>query len=455
MASFLYLEGWTVTAVQPSSDTYVAEATYDLQPDACPKCGVVGELYRHGIKASEFRDAPVHGKQVIIQVQRRRYRCRACQATFLQPLPDMEEGRRMTVRCREYVAEQGLRRPFTQVADDLGLDEKTVRQICGERIERLNAEYKPRAPRVLGIDEVVLMSRACAVLTDSENGHVLDILDTRAKPVLAAWISHLPGRHRIEVVTIDMWRPYRELARALLPNAAVIVDKWHVLRMASEAMEKVRVASQRDLTPQARRLSKRGRTLLLARPHRLSPKGQLALDGWLANSPAVRAAHVAKEGFYSLWDIPARADAEKAYDAWKASLGPAEVKAFKPLLTAMGNWRDEVFAWWDHRVTNARTETLNGILKQVNRAGRGYSFEVLRARVIEMKGQPRAVEGQFRCDLCLGLYDLVMRETAHIIPIREGGQSSPDNQLQVCANCHRLHTRAWFTRHERSTLQSE
>lgn len=56
--------------------------------------------------------------------------------------------------------------------------------------------------------------------------------------------------------------------------------------------------------------------------------------------------------------------------------------AFAELLSAMKNWREPIFNYFDHRVTNAYTEAMNGLIKIANRAGRGYSFEVLRARML-------------------------------------------------------------------------
>jgi hypothetical protein len=59
---------------------------------------------------------------------------------------------------------------------------------------------------------------------------------------------------------------------------------------------------------------------------------------------------------------------------------------FKDLLTAMGNWRFEIFAYFDHRIINAHTEAMNGIAKLTNQIGRGYSFEVIRAKMIYGNG---------------------------------------------------------------------
>jgi hypothetical protein len=56
--------------------------------------------------------------------------------------------------------------------------------------------------------------------------------------------------------------------------------------------------------------------------------------------------------------------------------------SLKEITIAFKNWRNEIFNYWDHRITNAFTESLNGKIRELHRAGRGYSFEVLRARII-------------------------------------------------------------------------
>lgn len=116
---------------------YHIYATYDVTPESCAKCGVVGSLYKHGTKKQTFVDAPVHGKQTFIEVTRSRFRCRECGGTFMQPLPDMDDARRMTVRCRDYIAEQSVLKPNTHIAEDVGINEKVVRQIGKEHGETL------------------------------------------------------------------------------------------------------------------------------------------------------------------------------------------------------------------------------------------------------------------------------------------------------------------------------
>lgn len=194
MSNHFYPE-WTVLAVREvGDDVYEVDATYGVAPDSCLKCGVVGQLYKHGTKVIRYVDAPVHGRQTFVNVKRARYRCRECQATFMQPLPDMDDDRRMTVRCRAYIEKQCLLKPNTHVAEDVGVNEKVIRQIGKANADRLFEQHaeKLAAPRILGIDELGLGGQMRCIMVDIETSWPVDLLPTR-------WLNRIqlcPDCHR-------------------------------------------------------------------------------------------------------------------------------------------------------------------------------------------------------------------------------------------------------------------
>ena len=130
MTTYRYLPGWTVSRINSTPTELTAEGEYELEPGSCPRCQAFDQLTRYGWRISDFREAPVRGKRILIRAHRRRYQCLPCSLTFLQPLPDMQVGHRMTVRCRDYILNQSLLLPFTQIADVVGINEKVVRQVC-------------------------------------------------------------------------------------------------------------------------------------------------------------------------------------------------------------------------------------------------------------------------------------------------------------------------------------
>src|SRR6185437_10708275 len=132
----LFLENWTVTGNHRPRGHLVVSARYNIIPEACPKCGVVGRLYRHGSKKVAYRDAPAFGRRLVIEADVLRFRCRDCEKTSMQPLPDVDPRRQMTRRCVEWIEHEGIRRPYAQIAAEIEIDDKTVRDICNESFER-------------------------------------------------------------------------------------------------------------------------------------------------------------------------------------------------------------------------------------------------------------------------------------------------------------------------------
>src|SRR5690554_7301798 len=82
-------------------------------PSYCPTCGTVANLYKHGTKQQLFFDLPMHAKRVGIYVNRQRYKCRECNETFFENLPDMDVSRSVTNRLINWIQEASLDKTFT------------------------------------------------------------------------------------------------------------------------------------------------------------------------------------------------------------------------------------------------------------------------------------------------------------------------------------------------------
>lgn len=440
MTDILDLPDWTLLAKRHDDDEYELEAEYRLLPGACIKCGSVGRLYKHGTKDTTFRDSPIRGHPVRLLARVQRFRCRDCGETFLQPLGSIQEAMRMTERCAEYVKDQCLRDTFARIAEHVGCDEKTIRTLASEHILDMEANYRPELPRQLGMDETKIEGRQRCVITDIGKKRPIELLADRDKVTVAGWLARFPDRTGVEVVAIDMWRPYLDVAHVLFPGVPVVVDKFHVVRMANEALDRVRIRMGKKQPRLVRRGWMQSKSLLVQRNVNLSEKRRFNLDMWLANEPDVAAAYWCKEAFFNLYDLP-KAEAVAAFDAWPETV-PQYLRAdFRKLLTAARNWRTEILAYFDHPVTNAYTEALNGVAKVINRQGRGYTFEVLRARVLFGKGAATVKPiPELRCESCGGLFPKPTMQVDHIRPLFKGERGG--GTIMVCRTCNaRFHTK--------------
>nr|QIZ19205.1 ISL3 family transposase ISPpu12 [Escherichia coli]QVQ61312.1 hypothetical protein OBBJPEEJ_00197 [Escherichia sp.]UGK58050.1 hypothetical protein CDEEBMHL_00106 [Klebsiella pneumoniae] len=108
------------------------------------------------------------------------------------------------------------------------------------------------------------------------------------------------------------------------------------------------------------------------------------METWTGAFPQLLAAYEHKERFYGIWDATTRPQAEAALDEWIATIPKGQKEVWSDLVRAVGNWREEIMTYFetDMPVTNAYTESINRLAKDKNREGRGYSFEVMRARML-------------------------------------------------------------------------
>lgn len=380
----LALSGMQVTEARESDDLYVLKVESTEAMQVCPKCGVVGELIRFSKVQQEIRDTPIHGRHVRLLVQRQRYRCKACKATTLQPLYWIHEERRATRRLVQAIERDSLTMPNSHTAHKYGVDDKTIKNILDTLVERVEKEVTFETPEWLGIDEVHVVGRPRAVFTNIGQETLIEMLPDRNKPSIIAYLRTLKAS-KVKVVTMDMWRPYKDAVREALPHAVIAVDKFHVVRLANYAVEKVRKGYKAGLTAKERRRLRNDRYTLLKRRRDLDVFEAGEIERWSKEFPELIAAYEAKEMFYGIYDADTVQDAKRRYANWLASI-PEPLKAkdgpWYELVTAMKNWETEIFAYFQHRLTNAFTESMNRIIRDIDRSGRGYSFPALRAKVI-------------------------------------------------------------------------
>lgn len=350
----------------------------------CPHCHSM-KIQRWGTREILFKDLPMHGKRVGMYVRARRIRCDECGRTFQEPLPALAEKRLMTMRLIRWIGQQSLKRPFTSIADEVGLDEGTIRNIFRDYVNELEAQFEVETPTWLGIDEIHIGKPRC-VVANIESKTIVNILPDRNKKTVAGYLNALPQRKRVKYVTMDMWTPYRDAAGALLPQAKVIVDKFHVLRMANTAMEQIRKNLRASLPMRQRHGLMHDRVILLKRGHELTTQERFLLDNWCSLHPALGEAYRLKEQFFAVYDAPNKIEAARHYEEWESSIPQPQLAVFSPIITAWGNWHNEILRYFDHPITNAYAESLNNLIRVMNRIGRGYSFEALRAKILFTEG---------------------------------------------------------------------
>lgn len=388
--NMLHIAELNVLNVNETDIDYHISAEMASSPSYCPQCGCVANLQGYGGKEQLFMDTPAYGKRVGIHLHRKRYRCKECTRTFLEPLKFMDESRSMTNRLVKYIETQSLKRTFTSLSDEIGLDEKTIRNVFKDHARELEKHINFATPMWLGIDEAHLLHSYRCVIANVKEKTIVEMLRNRNKPTVIDYLKRLPNKDRVEIVCMDMWPTYRDSAKLALPHAKIVIDKFHVVKGANKALEKIRKEIRRTLTDEQRKTLMHDRFTLLRRKSKLKPFQLLKLESWTLNFPELGLAHRLKEEFFDIFDTSEdRYEAMSRYQEWKGQTPSSMKPYFAELNISLKNWEDEIFNYFDlpdKRATNAYTETLNGLIKIMNRNGRGYSFDVLRTKVLFTEG---------------------------------------------------------------------
>ena len=366
-------------------DTRVIEIVARKKPkvEYCPRCAAPSTS-TYDTRSTRLKDEPFRTFRVWLTVMKRRLWCKPCGKPFTEPLAWARKGFRHTERyaravmqaCERYVDLKRVRQVFK--CSGGWLYTALYRQLELERRKRLYPW-----PTKVGIDEHFFRRGKqgfrdfVTVIVDQKNHRLMEVVEGRTGAELEAALHGIPGRENVRTVAIDMSDPYRSFVRRFFPNAVIVADKFHVLRLLTPAINRHRKAITGD------KRTNPIRRLLLRNGRDLDATSRWALRTWLAEHPALRALYEAKERFASFYRIRSHEQAARVLTAFTDSLAQSDVPELQTFRGTLMKWRKEVLAYFRTRATNGMTEGFNGKAKLVKRRAYGYrSFTNYRLRLL-------------------------------------------------------------------------
>jgi transposase len=172
----------------------------------------------------------------------------------------------------------------------------------------------------------------------------------------------------IRLAVMDMWKPFRNATEAHAPHAAILYDKFHVLRHLNEAMDKVRKSEYKRLTNRAdRKYIKGQKYVLLSHRENLSPEKKQRLELLLAANKRLNTAYVLKEQFAQLWEYRREAWARKFFDEWRRSLRWQRLRPFEEFAELIERHWDGIAAYCrpENKVALGFVEGLNNKIRVI------------------------------------------------------------------------------------------
>ena len=386
MIDLLQLDGVSPVGQKNEKDhlLIIADSVVEA-PSVCPSCGST-LIYKHGNRLYQYADTPMRGQPVRVEIKIQRYRCKACGTVVTPEIPSLDDKRLATSRLVDYIRGRCFNTTFTQLAKETGLVINTVKAIAMDYAEWLENHSIRETPRLMGLDEVMVAGDYRAVIANLEMKTLFEIYEKRTLPKMRDFFKTLKDKDKVEWVAADMWETYKVVLNEQLPHARRVIDRFHVVRMASTALEKIRIDLQKSMTKGDRLLMKKGiRWALLKGQDNRSNKDWELIEHIRQNYPQLALAFDLKEEFSEIYECKSRTDGESAFESWEKAI-PSEFQyGFGEVAKTVERHHQDIFNYFDCPITNGYTEAMNGVMKVANRMGRGYSFEVIRAKMLFSK----------------------------------------------------------------------
>jgi len=377
-----------ITSVEIEAQRMTIHCRSCLGEALCPSCLKASKEVRKTYHR-RIRDLSITGRAVYLLMEVRQFHCFDCDRYFSERFSFVDLHRSYTKRYEDYIYFRCQGATIRQVSlqEDLLWDVVNAIFLRKAKKDLSFAAWGCSPVRWLGIDELSLRkgqsSYACVVV-DLERACVIDVLPQRTADYLINYFqskgeAFLRG---VEIFSMDMWKGFVKVAQKLMPQALIVVDRFHLIGQLHQALDSYR-RSLRRRHPKAEAL-KGIKWLLLKHKEALSEAELERLEAAFACFPPLEQCYLLKETLRHGFDhFEDRGEAEQFLDHWIAQAETLKNRYLNRFLNTLDRWKDKILNYFEGRITNGLVEGINHAIRQIMRRAYGYlNFQHFRLRIL-------------------------------------------------------------------------
>jgi transposase len=295
-----------------------------------------------------------------------------------------------TQRFAYYVGRRCRSATIRDIAEELRLNWDAVKELDKQYMRAQLAKAGTPAPKAIGIDEISIRKGHTyrIVVSDLIRGRLIwfggENRSEESMSQFYAWLGEKKSRG-IRLAVMDMWKPFHTATEKHAPNAAILFDKFHVMRHLGAALDQVRKSEYARLTGKDRRFIKGQKYTLLSRRENLTLEGRRALKTLLAANKRLNTAYLLKESFGQLWGYKHEGWARRFFENWRASLKWQRLKPYEKFAEMIARHWDGIAAYCEpeNKVSLGFVEGLNNKIRVIQRRAYGLrDEEYLRLKIL-------------------------------------------------------------------------
>ena len=344
------------------------------------KCGECGALRPFitldGRFQRTFLALPVGRKRQEVVLHGHIQVCSNCGARGREPIPFADGKARFLRTLNRLIVDLCGITTMKYVAQYLGVGWDLVKDVFKAHLEKLHRRRQLRQVRYLAVDEFATHKghRYMTVAVDLETGEILHAHEGKDAAALIPFLQRLKRAGvPLKAVAMDMSDAYSKAVREVYGDAVDVVhDTFHVVALASKAIDDTRKDMVRELQGEERKAIKGTRFLLLKGLESLKESSMSRLMALMELNEPLYKAYLLKEDLRMFWSLP-DAEAGKAFlDEWTAEARALGNRHFMRLADTLDSHRPGLLAYFKHRISTGPLEGLNNKIKVLKRQAYGY-----------------------------------------------------------------------------------
>ena len=350
------------------------------QPRQTCRCGACGssEVKLRGQVERRFRALPIGRRAVTLVLPIPRLECQVCQVVRQAPVGFAQPRRTYAKSFARYALELSRLMTIQDVAMHLGVSWDVIKEIQKQDLQRRFGKPKLKHLRRIAIDEISVGKghRYVTVVLDLESGAVVHVGEGKGGDALKAFWKRLRSSGaKIEAIATDMSPAYIEAVTTHAPQASLVFDRFHVMKLFNDKLSDLRRQVHREATDQLHKEVLKGtRWLLLKRPENLDPQRNepARLEEALRLNRPLATAYYLKEQLAEAWEQEDEAEARLFLLDWIAQAETSGVRMLHKFAQTLRAHAWGILAWYDHPISTGPLEGTNNKIKTMKRQAYGY-----------------------------------------------------------------------------------
>jgi transposase len=342
----------------------------------CPFCKRRGKIVHTLAEPRVWRDIPVCGRLVFFVYCPREIICRI-HGRVQEDIPWAAPYARVTYRFEYALLVYCSIMTQKAAAQLLKISQSTVSDLLHRIITRTRDGHKIRGLRMIGIDEISFCKghKYATVVYDLERSCVVWVGRGKARETIDHFFRNELSRYqrkRIAFGCCDMSETFIGAIEKWCPKAALVLDRFHIVKALNEAVDEVRKEQWRKADKTGRKTLKGLRWLLYRHSSKRTKEDVKTLKSLYRGNRRIYRASVLKDEFEQFWDFKDQDSAKEFLTGWCKTANKSRLEPIQNFVETIRKHEPRLLPFVESRLTNAIAEGLNRIIKIVKNRASGF-----------------------------------------------------------------------------------